>query len=159
MKFKTILLAMLFILIQPINAKSSEYDTGIKLASCAGKSKYIAFMLKDNESYIDAQYHSLKEGRYKLSATHSFIKYGMSKNSSKEHASEIMNEEYIALALQYSDFISRPIGKDPLTIRGNKNDAYRIDKLNEIIDSSSIKGCTALEDTVKSYVKEYRMIN
>ena len=85
-------------------------------------SKYIAFMLKDNESYVDAEYQSLKGERYKLASAYSFNKYGMKKDSSINHASEIMNEEYLLLAIKYSDFIKMPIGKSPTTLRYDKND-------------------------------------
>ena len=159
MTIKALLLAAIMAFVQSVNAESNNYDTGVKLAACAGKSKYISFILQDNKSYTDAKYHSLKEKRYELAAAYSFNKHGMNINSSKEHSSEIMNEEYIALAIQYSDFISRPIGKDPFIRRNNNNDSYRLDKLNKIFDSSSVshKDCAALKDTVKSYVKEYRM--
>jgi len=161
MKTKTILIITLISFVHPVNAESDDYITGIKLASCAGISKYLAFQLNDNKSYTDAKYYSLKERRYKLAATHSFNKYGMKTDSSEKHASEVMNEEYIALAIQYSDFISRPIGKDPITLRYDNNDSYRIKRLNEITNSSSVsyKSCNALKDTVKSYIKEYRINN
>ena len=115
MKIKVMLLAVLITIFQSANAKSIEYETGKKLALCAGKSKYIAFMLKDNESYVDAEYQSLKGERYKLASAYSFNKYGMKKDSSINHASEIMNEEYLLLAIKYSDFIKMPIGKSPTT--------------------------------------------
>jgi hypothetical protein len=161
MKIKVMLLAVLITIFQSANAKSIEYETGKKLALCAGKSKYIAFMLKDNESYVDAEYQSLKGERYKLASAYSFNKYGMKKDSSINHASEIMNEEYLLLAIKYSDFIKMPIGKSPTTLRYDKNDDYRINKLNEINSSSSATSqeCIALTSTVKSYLRKYRENN